>query len=52
MCLYEAVITILCLHMSLTEYMYKDISYYLYEGIPTVVHLLLSLPVSLRKGIL
>ena len=52
MCLYEAVIAILCLHLSLTVYRHKDISYYLYEGISTVVHLLLSLPVSIRKEIL
>ena len=52
MCLYEAVMTILCLHLSLMVYIHKDISYYLYQGISTVVHLLLSLPVSLRKRIL
>ena len=27
-CIYETVITILCLHMTLTVYMHKDISYY------------------------
>ena len=48
----ETVITTLCLHISLMVYMYKDILYYSYEGIYTVVHLLLSLPVSLRRRIL
>ena len=52
MCLYEAVITILCLHLSLMIYMHKNISYNLYESIFTVVHLILSLPVSLWNGIL
>ena len=52
MCLYEAVIALVCLHLSLTVYMHKDISFYLYEGVSTVVYLLLSLYVSLRKGIL
>ena len=52
MCIYETVIAILCLHLSLTVYMHKNILYHLYRGIPTVVYLLLSLLVSLRKGIL
>ena len=52
MYLYEAIITILCLHLSLTVYINKNISYYLYEGISTVAHLLVSLPVSLWNGIL
>ena len=50
MCLYETIIAILCLHLSLSVYMHKDISYYLYEGISTIVYLLLSLLVSLRNG--
>ena len=50
MCLYEAVTTILYLHLSLMVCMHEDISYYLYKGISTVVHLLLSLPASLRNG--
>ena len=50
--LHKAVITVLCLQLSLTVYMHKDIPCHLYKGISTVVHLLLSLPVSLRNGIL
>ena len=50
LCLYETVIDILCLHLSLAVYMHKDILYYLYEGISTVVYLLLSLLTSLRNG--
>ena len=52
MCLYKTVIAMLCLNLSLTVCMHKNISYYLYEGISTVVYLLLSIPESLRKGIL
>ena len=52
MCLYETIITILCLHLSLTVYMHKNISYYFYKGISMVVHLLLYLPVSLWNRIL
>ena len=51
-CLHEAIITILCLHLCLTVYVHKDISYYLYKFISTVVHLLWPLPVSFRKGVL
>ena len=50
LCLYETVIAILCLHLSLTVYIHKDILYYLYKGISTVVYLLLSLLISLRNG--
>ena len=49
MCLYETVIAILCLHLSLTVYMHKDILYYLYNCISTVVYILLSLLTSLRN---
>ena len=52
MYLHKAIITILCLQLSLTVYVDKDIPYYLYKGISTVVHLLSSLPASLRNGIL
>ena len=49
MCIYKTIIAILCLHVSLMVYMYKDIPYYLYKGISKVVHLLLSLLASLRN---
>ena len=50
--LQKAAITILCLQLSLTVSVRKDIQHNLYKGISTVVHLLLPLPASLRNGIL
>ena len=52
MYLHEAVVTILCLQLSLIIYMHKDISCHLYEGISMVVNLLLSLSISLRNRVL
>ena len=50
--LHKTVITILCLQLSLTVSVHKDIRHHLYKGISTIVHLLSSLPESLRNGIL
>ena len=50
--LHEAVITILCLQISLTVSVHDDILHHLYEGISTVVHLLSSLLAPLRSEIL
>ena len=52
MYLHKAIIIILCIRLSLTIFMYEDIPYHLYKGIFKVVHILLSLPVSLRNGII
>ena len=52
MYLYVALITILCLQLSLTVYVHKDTTHHLYEGFSAVVHILWSLPVSLKNGIL
>ena len=46
MYLHEAVITTLCLHLYLTVYIYKNISYHLYKGISTIIHLYFNAAVS------